>query len=199
MADARPKQISKCKVHGTIRSRPSRCCLARRLRTTSVSDVLCWAISCVTVARRMKKKRSHSTDHRQLLRWATTKRINCHLLRTHPRQHDDARHVLRATTSTTLMEPLETITLECNTSKTPNMFHPYLKVTFTARAQTHMKQIRTYVSCNSKVLPQTRTRRNRGKNTPPETKEKTTSHKTASIRMQRSQCPMTSQIMHIHN
>ena len=128
VVDARPKQISKCKVHRTIWSRPPCCCPSRRLRTTSVSDLLCWAISCVTVARRMKK-RSHTTDHRQVLRWATTKRINCHLLRTHPRQHDDARHVLRATTNTTLTERMETITLECNTSKTTKRFHPFFKVT----------------------------------------------------------------------
>ena len=94
---------------------------------------------------------SHHPDHRQVLRWATTKRINSYLLRTHPRQHDDARYVLRATTSTTLMEPMETITLECNTSKTPNTSNPFFKVTLTARSHTHIEHIQTYVSCNCKV------------------------------------------------
>ena len=115
------------------------------------SDFLSWAIGSVSFARRMKTRTQHHPDDRQVLRWATTKRINSYLLRTHPRQHDDARDVLRATTSTTLVEPMETITLECNTSKTLNTFHPFFKLTLTARSHTHMEHVRTYVSCNYKV------------------------------------------------
>ena len=52
-----------------------------------------------------------------------------------------------------------------------------------------LKERRCYIelrrrTADRKTVPQTRTRRNRGKNTLPETKEKTTSHKTARIRMQ---------------
>ena len=98
-----------------------------------------------------KKKNELDTTQTTVKRWATTKRINSYLLGTHPRQHDDTRDVLRATTSTTLMEPMETITLECNTSKTLNTFHPFFKLTLTARSHTHMEHVRTYVSCNYKV------------------------------------------------